>query len=113
MKDSRIGESLWFLWDLEESRDGSLIFYTEGHVDVENEVVRKALASVIQREGISYSLNESFQMIDRAKVILGYSGVSPLFDQVGWRCDENGDTEDGYRLDFVVPSTWVEVPNAR
>ena len=111
MKDSRIGESLWFLWDLEESPDGSLIFYTEGHVDLEHEIVRKALASTIQREGISYSLGQSFQMIDRAKITLGYSGVSPMFDQGGWRCDENGDTEDGYRLDSVIPSTWVEVTN--
>jgi hypothetical protein len=109
MKDSRIGESLWFLWDLEESRDGSLLFYTEDHVDIEHEVVRKALASTLQREGIAYSLGDSFKLIDRSEVTRGYSGVSPLGEESGWPCDENGETQDGYVLDHVAPTTWVKV----
>lgn len=109
MKDSRIGESLWFLWDIEEPTDGSLLFYTEEHVDLEHEVVRRALASSLQREGIALSLGQGFQMIDQAEITHGYSGLSPLGDQTGWPCDENGDTEDGYRLDFVIPATWVRV----
>ena len=109
MKDSRIGESLWFLWDIEDSFDGSLMFYTEGHVDVDHEIVRKALASAIQREGISYSLGQSFQMIDRAEITLGYSGPAPLGDEPVWPCDEHGETEDGMHLESVVPATWVKV----
>jgi hypothetical protein len=109
MKDSRIGESLWFLWDIEEPADGSLLFYTEDHVDIEHEVVRKALASAMQREGISYSLGHSFNLIEAGEVTYGYSGTSPLGDQTGLPCDEHGETEDGYILDFVTPATWVKV----
>jgi hypothetical protein len=109
MKDSRIGESLWFLWDLEESRDGSLLFYTEDHVNLEHEIVRKALASTLQREGISYSLGEAFKLIDRAEIIHGYSGVHPVGEEPGHPCDENGETENGYILYSVVETTWVKV----
>jgi hypothetical protein len=111
MKDSRIGESLWFLWDVEEPVDGSLSFYTEEHVDIEHDVVRKALASALQREGITYSLGQSYSLLERAEVEHGYSGLSPLGDQNGWPCNEHGETEDGYILDFVTPATWVKVFN--
>lgn len=107
MKDSRIGESLWFLWDANASGH-ELIFYTEEHVDLEHEVVRKALASTIQREGIAYSLGQGFQLIDSAEVTLGYSGIDPAGDEV-FPCDELGETEDGYVLDSVIPATWVRV----
>jgi hypothetical protein len=109
MKDSRIGESLWFLWDLEESRDGSLFFYTEGHVDVEHEVVRRALASALQREGIAFSLGQGFQLIDLGDSSHGYSGKSAQDDGDGWPCNEHGETEDGSILDSVMPVTWVRV----
>jgi hypothetical protein len=109
MKDSRIGESLWFLWDLEESRDGSLLFYTEDHVDIEHEIVRKALASTLQREGIALSLHQGFQMIDIGEATLGYSGTSPTGEGSGIRCNEQGETEDGYILNDVIPATWVKV----
>ncbi len=109
MKDSRIGESLWFLWDVEETDDGSLMFYTEGHVDIEHEIVRKALASAIQREGISYSLGQSFRMIDEASTLLGYSGPAPIENDPVYPCDELGYTEDGSQLESVVPTTWVKV----
>lgn len=111
MKDSRIGESLWFLWDIEESNDGSLLFYTEDHVDIEHEIVRKALASTLQREGIAYSLGQAFGLIEKSEVVHGHSGLSPLGDQPGWPCNETGETKDGYVLDFVVPTTWVKVYN--
>ena len=111
MKDSRIGESLWFLWDIEEPTDGSILFYTEEHVDIEHEIVRKALASSLQREGIVDSLGYAFKLLDQAEVMHGYSGLSPLGDQSGYPCNEYGETQDGYMLDLVVPATWVKVPN--
>jgi hypothetical protein len=108
MKDSRIGESLWFLWDVDSSGDG-LLFYTEGHVDLEHEVVRKALASTLQREGIALSLGQGFKMIDMAEVDYSYSGMSPTGVDGPMPCDELGETENGYVLDFVTPATWVKV----
>lgn len=107
MKDSRIGESLWFFWDVDPSGHG-LLFYTEEHVDLDHDVVRKALASTLQREGISSSLSEGFRLIDKAEVILGYSGIDPAGDEL-FPCDEDGETEDGYILDSVIPATWVKV----
>lgn len=109
MKDSRIGESLWFLWDLKESRDGSLLFYTEEHVDIDHDVVRRALASTLQREGIALSLGDGYRMIDLGETILGYSGTSPTGEESGWPCDEHGETADGYILYNVIPATWVKV----
>lgn len=107
MKDSRIGESLWFLWDTDPSGEG-LIFYTEGHVDLEHELVRKALASTLQREGLALSLAQGFQMIDSADITLGYSGVDPVVDDI-FPCDEFGELGTGYIVDLVTPATWVKV----
>ena len=47
-------------------------------------------------------------MIDVAEVTLGYSGVDPAGDEI-FPCDEDGETEDGYVLDSVIPATWVKV----
>lgn len=109
MKDSRIGESLWFFWDADPSGDG-LLFYTEEHVDLEHEVVRKALASTLQREGIALSLGQGFDLISLAEITLGYSGIDPVGDDIT-PCNELGETEDGYVLDSVTPATWVKVFN--
>lgn len=107
MKDSRIGESLWFFWDEDPSGEG-LLFYTEGHVDLEHEVVRKALASTLQREGIALSLGQGFQMIDVSEITLGYSGVDPVRDEI-FPCEESGDIGNGYIVELVTPATWVKV----
>jgi hypothetical protein len=110
-KDSRIGESLWFIWDGDgytPSLDGSIIFYTEEHVDIENETVRKALASSLQREGITTSLSQAFSLIDAGINWYGYIGSSPE-EHALMACEENGETIYDIVLDDVVPVTWVEV----
>lgn len=111
MKDSRIGESLWFIWEGEgyvPTVSSPVVFYTEGHVDTEEEVVRRALASSLQREGIALSLSEGFNMIHEGRTWQGYIGMSPVLNE-NLVCDSDGDTEDGYRVYEVVPVTWVEV----
>ena len=111
MKDSRIGESLWFVWDTPNSTFGDYpIFYTHGHVDIDNEVVRRALASSIQREGLVGSLGEGFFMIDHGDSWQGYSGslgqenIEELRD-----CDESGEIPTGEILTDVTPTTWVRI----
>jgi ABC-type transport system substrate-binding protein len=111
MKDSRIGESLWFIWDSPGSLENDyIVFYTEDHVDVDNELVRRALASAIQREGISSSLGDGFFMVDRGELWHGYCGT---IDQDSleylYECDADGNTDDGESLSNVVPITWVRI----
>lgn len=113
MKDSRIGESLWSTWDGEGYNSAyldSTIYYTEAHVDLEEEVVRKALASSIQRDGISFSLFDSFKMITGSIVSQGWIGSSDgeRYQEV---CDVSGETLSGELLHDIAEVTFVEVPN--
>ena len=67
----RIGESLWFTWEGDEyqpAQVGSHIYYTNGHVDLEKDVVKGSLASLIQRDGIAFSLGNSYFMVESATV---------------------------------------------
>jgi hypothetical protein len=112
MKDSRIGESLWSIWDGEGYDPAyldSAVYYTETHVDLEEDVVRKALASSIQRDGISYSLSESFSSISRAIVSHGWvgTGEGELYQEI---CDPFGETISGAFVEDVIEVTFVEVP---
>ncbi len=109
MKDFRKGESLWFIWDGPPHRDAdpdSLIFYTEEHVDIEEEVVKRALASSLQREGIVSSLGRGFSIIDESTNGHGYMDVGVDFQVF---CDEDGLTADGDIVSEIVPITWVEI----
>lgn len=111
MKDSRIGESLWSIWEgsgYEEQLDNSIVYYTEDHVDLDNEIVRKALASAIQRDGIVYSLSEAFQAIDAAVITRLWAGTygEELYQEA---CSGNGISAGGVQLSGVVPVTFVEV----
>jgi hypothetical protein len=112
MKDSRIGESLWSIWDGEgytQCFPDSTIYYTEDHVDLEEDVVKRALASSIQRDGLSYSLGLSFRMVETSIISLGWVGALE-----GERhleiCDPFGETLSGDKLNDVVEVTFVEVP---
>jgi hypothetical protein len=115
MKDSRIGESLWSVWEGEglpiTLSEAEVIYYTHEHVDIENEVVRRALASSIQRDGISLSLGQSFRMIEQSVVTLGASTTFPSA-RIPTYCYENGETLYGDMVEpeELVPTTFVEVP---
>jgi hypothetical protein len=113
MKDSRVGQCLWSIWEgfgYSEEIPNSITYYTEDHVDIEHEVVRKALASLIQREGLVYSLAQGFQAIDSGMVTQGWIGFyeEELYQEV---CDEEGYTLQGAKLANVTPVTFVEVPD--
>lgn len=113
MKDSRIGECLWLMWEGEGYSSGltnSIVYYTEAHVDLEHDVVKKALASSIQRDGLVYSLFEGFVSIDSGITSQGWVGSFPgeMYPEI---CDENGLTESGSIADSILPVTFVEVSN--
>lgn len=74
MKFSRLGEGLWSEWDgydyPAESSD-SIIYYTLGHPDTDHEVVKRALASAIQRDGTADTIGQAYQAIDSANIVQG------------------------------------------
>ena len=111
MKDSRVGEGLWVEWSGEgfvPFRSSSIIFYTLDHVDVEIDVVKRALASSLQRDGIAISLGEGYQLADAGLVTCGYGGFidGEIFLTV---CNELGETDSGDTVDDVLEITWVEL----
>lgn len=110
-KDSRAGECLWREWTgdgYEQIKYDSVVFFTDEHVDVEHEVVRRALASALQRDGSVTSLGLGFAAIDEAIVSQGYAGeVDGSLDFTV--CDTLGETREGDSVDDIVCVTWVEI----
>lgn len=111
MKDSRIGESLWSSWEGDgyvNYLGSPVVYYTEGHVDVDHELIKKALASLIQRDGIVYSLFEAYNLIDSAAVSHSWAGSFPdeVYPEL---CNEEGRTARGALLKVFVPVTFVEL----
>lgn len=111
VKDSRAGELLWKEWTgdgFDPQLKESIVFFTDEHVDLENEIVRRALASALQRDGISLSLGNGFESLEKASITYGYAGeVDEDIDLSV--CDEEGETPYGDAVDSVIPITWVEV----
>ena len=112
MKDSRKGESLWSEWEgygyHYNFGDLSIVYYTEGHVDLDIDIVRKALASAIQRDGVVSSLSQAFQLIDSGRISQAYAGPvdGDLYLTV---CEDDGSTLDGEQVDEIIEITYVEV----
>lgn len=109
MKDSRIGESLWLEWMSDDySSPDSIVFYTEDHIDLENDIVKRALASTLQRDGIVSSLAEGFRYVETAYSYHGYAGfLDGDFDLT--MCNEFGETKDGDEVDEIKNLTLVEI----
>jgi hypothetical protein len=111
MADTRPGQSLWVQWTgegYEPKSPSGHIFYTAEHVDVENEIVRRALASAIQREGLVFSLGNGYGSIDTATVVQGYCGYLPG-DRDLTVCNEDRETPYGDLVDSLIFTTWVEL----
>lgn len=112
MKDSRAGETLWSEWSgngYHVADSSAFIFHTIGHVDVYHDIVKRALASSIQRHGLVDSLAEAFKLIDYGRTaVLGYCGH--LDGDVEYTmCDSDGETVYGDFVDEIFPATWVEI----
>lgn len=110
MRDSRVGEGLWFEWDgsgyLAEG-DSDLIYCTIGHINVEHEIVRRALASVLQRDGVVDSLGDGFKFIEDKTVSTGWAGILPDEQEYTY-CDSSGETEYGDQVQEIEEFTWIE-----
>lgn len=113
MKDSRAGETLWSLWegdDHHSQNSSGLIFFTEEHVDIENEIVRRALASAIQRDGSVDSLGQAFAALEavRCRNQKAYAGYVDGDTDLTF-CDVDGMTITGDEVEEVISVTLVEI----
>lgn len=108
MRDLRTGECLWSEWTGTgfASDSSEPVFFTYGHINIENEIVSRALASALQRDGSATTLGDGFQFISRATPIYGYVGAVDA-DIDFSVCDERGETREGDRVDEVLEVTWV------
>lgn len=109
-KDTRVGQELWLEWHGCWSQEGEdeILYYTIDHVDIENELVKRALASVLQRDGIYDSLGDAFKAIDKGQVSLEW--VGNLLDNFELEiCDSMGETEYGDVLENIQEATFVKV----
>ena len=110
MKDIRHGEHLWQSWEGEgyfSDTHSELIYFTVGDVDVDNEIVRRALASTLQRDGVSDSLSDGFKLLATSYTQGGFAGFLPD-DSEYTVCDESGETEYGDFVKEALEATWVE-----
>jgi hypothetical protein len=104
------GELLWSEWQGEgyqPSLAGSLVYSTTGHVSLADDVVSKALASAVQRDGVADSVGRAFIAIQPFSAVCGYSGEVDGLEIHA--CSDAGETYYGDVVDEVVPTTWVEV----
>ncbi len=111
MKNDRPGEWLWEQWEGEGFQaydESSVVYVTFDDVDIHNDVVKRALASCIQRDGISDSLSEGFQMVERASITSGFVGFIEG-EKFPFVTDEFGETLDGDETDYIAQATWVEI----
>jgi hypothetical protein len=111
MKHDRPGDWLWLEWDGDEyePQDANAVVYvTYGEMDMDDDLVRRALASALQRDGVAQSLGHGFRMVDIATVSRGHAGTvgSSRHPSV---CDEFGLTHLGDPVDSKVVATWVEI----
>jgi hypothetical protein len=111
LKDNRAGESLWEEWIGEGfylQKDSNIIYVTYDEVDITNEIVRRALASCLQRDGVFDSLSDSFRSLETSIASQGYIGFvdEEKFPVV---TNEIGETEDGDEAEFISQATWIEL----
>lgn len=111
MDVSRKGENLWSEWTgvgVSARTYSCVLYYTVGHVDIDHEVVRRALASAIQRDGVVDGLGRAYGSINDGSVLQGWAGELDSSYEL-YMCDQSGETEYGEEVDEVLPVTWVEV----
>jgi hypothetical protein len=111
MKDSRVGECLWSEWTgvgQEPTKLESMFFFTVEHVDLEHDVVRRALASALQRDGSVVSLGHGYGAVEGATTTCEYAGYVDGDNELTI-CNSNGETYYGDVVDEIIPITLVEI----
>jgi hypothetical protein len=111
MKTDRPGDFLWEEWDgsgYDQKVDCSIVYHTFDHIDLENDLIRRALASALQRDGVAISLGDGFNLIDKCFPNYGWAGI--IKDEEGYVVSNSeGETEYGDIVDPILPITWIEI----
>jgi hypothetical protein len=111
MKTDRPGDFLWEEWDgsgYDQKVDCSIVYYTFDHIDLENDLIRRALASALQRDGVAISLGDGFNLIDKCFPNYGWAGI--IKDEERYVvCNSEAETEYGDIVDPILPITWIEI----
>lgn len=98
----------WLIWEGNDYpnklHSDSIVFYINEHVYLDNDPEsRRALARAIQQEGITYSLGESYKLIEDSVVELAGYWYPEDEDRFPTYCSLD---DDNYDWD----ATFVEVP---
>jgi hypothetical protein len=109
-KDSRIGETLWREWsgDQDSSGSSSIFFFTETHIALDHDVVARALASALQRDGIVDSLGLGYRAVESGTVSHLYAGTLDEDDELTL-CSKDGETFYGDFVNDILEITMVEI----
>ena len=105
MGHDRPGEWLWEEWD-GDGYNGDIAYVTHEVVDMSNEIVRRALASTLQRDGVADSLADGFRMLESCTweyLNIGFvdGETRPTV------CDSMGETDFGDMVDSMTTVTFV------
>jgi hypothetical protein len=109
--NDRIGDYLWHEWDgdlYEQSDAESTVYYTFEHIDLSIDVIRRGLASAIQRDGVANSLGDAFKALELSIVVHSWAGS----EEDGMNlcaCDASGETFYGDVLENIQEITFVEI----
>lgn len=109
MKNDRVGDWLWEEWDGDGLDSTSeLVYFTNDWVDLSHDLVRRALASCLQRDGVADSLSDGFRMAESAAVTHAFAGF--LQDEkVLTICNEDGETHLGDVVDYPALVSLIEL----
>ena len=102
-----MGELLWKEWTgegYEPLHEYSVTFFTEDHIDLENDLIRRALASALQRDGVAVTLGKGFQYLESSLANYGYAGEVDGDNELT-ACDEEGETREGNVVDSITHIT--------
>jgi len=111
VKDKRPGESLWMEWDGYEYnpiKPDPVIYYTFESVDTTNELVRRALASALQRDGVAFSLGHGFKLLEDSIVEYTHCGLLEG-EHLYIVCSPDGETRYGDFVTEPLEITLIEI----
>ncbi len=111
MKDKRPGEHLWMEWDGSgyfPSKIEPIVYYTFESVDTTNEIVRRALASALQRDGVAFSLGNAFNILENSVVEYSHCGLLEG-EHLYIVCSPDGETPYGDFVEKPFEITLIEI----
>ena len=74
---------------------------------MENEIVFRALACALQRDGVASSLGDGFKIANLSTTTIGWSGVVGG-ERYRMVCYQDGITESGDLVEDLQKTTWID-----